>query len=70
MAWRSEKGETALPNAHRPIAVSIGVAGYRPGLEKADAMIRATDAALYEAKHRGRNLVVRAGELRVGTGHG
>ena len=39
------------------ITLSIGVSGYVPG-EKLSALVRRADAALYCAKHKGRNLVV------------
>ncbi|HZF80138.1 MAG TPA: GGDEF domain-containing protein [Rubrivivax sp.] len=41
------------------ITVSIGLSPHRPGLD-ASGWLRAADAALYEAKHKGRNCVVAA----------
>ncbi len=42
------------------ITLSIGVAEYPKHGDNADVVIAAADAALYQAKHRGRNRVVRA----------
>ncbi|HZN94702.1 MAG TPA: diguanylate cyclase, partial [Myxococcales bacterium] len=43
-----------------PTTISVGVAAHAPGSSKSsgEALLRAADAALYEAKHRGRNQVV------------
>ncbi len=43
-------------------SLSIGVATLGPGVEDGEALIKAADAALYEAKRRGRNRVVVFGE--------
>lgn len=40
-----------------PVTMSIGVAGGEPGNEPEEVLTRA-DAAMYEAKRRGRNRVV------------
>jgi diguanylate cyclase len=54
-----ETHEFTLPNRHRiTITVSIGVAAYPETTEDADELFRKADAALYEAKHRGRNQVM------------
>jgi len=45
----------------RRVTVSIGVALLTPEMFDASALVRAADAALYEAKHSGKNTVVVAG---------
>ena len=45
----------------RAVTVCIGVALLTPDLKDAGALVRAADAALYEAKHCGKNIVVVAG---------
>ena len=49
-----------VPAAQRPITVSIGVSAQRPksGGSTLQAMLGKADAALYQAKHNGRNQVV------------
>jgi len=44
-----------------PITISLGVAVYPQHGKDPDALLRAADAALYEAKHTGRDRVVAAG---------
>jgi diguanylate cyclase (GGDEF)-like protein len=66
---RSAVADLALPHAtsnHRHVTVSIGVACTKPNdsLHPGD-LIEAADAALYSAKHRGRNNVVQHGFPRA-----
>jgi diguanylate cyclase (GGDEF)-like protein len=65
--------DQARPHAtsvHRNVTVSIGVASTKPNaLQRPVDLIEAADAALYAAKHRGRNTVVEHGFVRA-TGDG
>lgn len=47
-------------NGSKQITVSIGVAGFREHGDAPESIIASADAALYQAKRRGRNRVVRA----------
>ena len=63
----AEKLRVAVSNLHLPhsqskiadhVTVSVGVAAYQPGASgDATALLKTADAALYDAKHSGRNCV-------------
>jgi diguanylate cyclase (GGDEF)-like protein len=59
----------ALPHrtsSHQRVTVSVGVACTRPNTaQRPGDLIEAADAALYAAKHRGRNTVVQHGFVRI-----
>jgi diguanylate cyclase (GGDEF)-like protein len=53
-------------SSHRLVTVSVGVACTRPNdTQRPGDLIEAADAALYAAKHRGRNTVVEHGFVRI-----
>ena len=64
----------AMPHctsSHQIVTVSIGVAGTKPNdTQRPGDLIEAADAALYAAKHRGRNAVVEHGFVRSTDGDG
>ena len=71
---RSVIESLAMPHCtsnHRIVTVSVGVASTKPNdMQRPGDLIEAADAALYAAKHRGRNAVVEHGFVRVADGDG
>jgi diguanylate cyclase (GGDEF)-like protein len=56
-------------SSYQIVTVSVGVAGTKPNdAERPGDLIEAADAALYAAKHRGRNAVVEHGFVRLTDG--
>jgi len=59
----------AMPHctsSHQIVTVSVGVACTKPNdIQRPGDLIEAADAALYAAKHRGRNAVVEHGFVRI-----
>jgi len=49
------------------MTVSCGVASIRAGVDSPEALLKAADEALYQAKHGGRNQVVRASQVSSPT---
>jgi diguanylate cyclase (GGDEF)-like protein len=69
---RAEVQNLAMPHCtstHQTVTVSVGVACTRPNdTQRPGDLIEAADAALYAAKHRGRNAVVEHGFVRMTDG--
>ena len=60
-----------ITSSHRTVTVSIGVAATLPSdAQTPGDLIEAADAALYAAKHRGRNAVVEHGFAKLADGTG
>ncbi len=64
--------DLAMPHAtssYQTVTVSVGVACTKPNdTQRPGDLIEAADAALYAAKHRGRNAVVEHGFVRLTDG--
>jgi diguanylate cyclase (GGDEF)-like protein len=71
-AVRAAVQNLAMPHCtstHQTVTVSVGVASTRPNdTQRPGDLIEAADAALYAAKHRGRNAVVEHGFVRLTNG--
>jgi diguanylate cyclase (GGDEF)-like protein len=69
---RAAVQDLAMPHAtssHQTVTVSVGVASTRPNVDHHPGdLVEAADAALYAAKHRGRNAVVEHGFVRMADG--
>jgi diguanylate cyclase (GGDEF)-like protein len=66
-----DKAMPHVTSGHQVVTVSVGVATTRPNTgQRPGDLIEAADAALYAAKHRGRNAVVEHGFVRITDGSG
>jgi diguanylate cyclase (GGDEF)-like protein len=58
-------------SSYQTVTVSVGVACTKPNdTQRPGDLIEAADAALYAAKHRGRNAVVEHGFVQLTNGAG
>ena len=65
-AWRAVRAVEAAPTiGDRALSLSVGV-GFRGSSFEVDELFERADSALYEAKARGRGLVVVAGKTEIG----
>jgi diguanylate cyclase (GGDEF)-like protein len=64
-AERVREAFSRIPFQWGPVTVSVGIAGYEPGMPSADPILSTADRALYQAKAQGRDRVVVANEARA-----
>jgi len=64
-AGRVRAALAAHPDNPHGLTVSVGLAGYDPGLQSIDQLLEAADAALYDAKRDGRDRVATHGAPAV-----
>jgi diguanylate cyclase (GGDEF)-like protein len=67
-AERVREAVRKIPFEWGPVTVSMGVAGYEPGMRTSDPILAAADRALYQAKAAGRDRVAVANEERFEAG--
>jgi diguanylate cyclase (GGDEF)-like protein len=67
-AERVREAVRKIPFEWGPVTVSMGVAGYEPGMRSSDPILAAADRALYQAKAAGRDRVAVANEERFEAG--
>jgi diguanylate cyclase (GGDEF)-like protein len=67
-AERVREAVRKIPFEWGPVTVSMGIAGYEPGMRSSDPILAAADRALYQAKAAGRDRVTIANEERFEAG--